>query len=64
MSFPSVDIDEIWEDYKEWEKSEEFFNDTKEKYQKAKEKTPDLVKYLESLESNLKIFEQEKSKHA
>jgi len=49
LLFPSIDIDEIWDDYKEWEKDEGKVKEMEERYKKSNEKIELVIKFEDNV---------------
>ena len=54
-----MDIDENWEDYQAWEKDTDHIAAMRERYTKATEKVPALLKFEGSLETALNQLSQD-----
>ena len=55
LTFPSVDIDEIMENYQEWEKDKGALAQIEEKYMKASEKVQDFIQFEKSVRVGLEL---------
>eukprot|EP01022_Parablepharisma_sp_SALTPOND_P012011 TRINITY_DN1532_c0_g1_i1.p1 TRINITY_DN1532_c0_g1~~TRINITY_DN1532_c0_g1_i1.p1 ORF type:complete len:483 (-),score=77.35 TRINITY_DN1532_c0_g1_i1:1530-2978(-) len=57
LSFPTIDLDLIWDDYQTWEKDETRIEEMKQKYVKSSEKVQNMIKFEDNLAGFIKDFE-------
>jgi len=57
LTFPTIDLDLIWEEYQTWEQDENEKQEIEKRYNKTSEKIPLFIKFEDNLTSILKEFE-------
>ena len=62
LCFPTIDLDLVWEEYQTWEKEQSKIGEMKQKYEKASEKVPNMIKFEDNLTSITKEAEFTNSK--
>ncbi len=61
LSFPSIDLDEVWEEYQTWEQDKDELEKMRPRHQKSTEKVQAFIKFEDNLAAAIQEFEKTNS---